>query len=157
MVLGGMWHGASFTFIVWGTFHGLILCVYRALGISEVAAPGRPAAGLRRALRIVIMFHLVCFGWLFFRADNFPAAFAMLEAMVTRVHFDGATLRPMLAEIVLLGALPLVLEIPLDGERRLQRLANGPVGVQILAYAYIVSLLLFLHSVKAHEFIYFQF
>jgi D-alanyl-lipoteichoic acid acyltransferase DltB (MBOAT superfamily) len=157
MVLGGMWHGASFTFIVWGTFHGLILCVYRALGISEVAAPGRPGAGLRRALRIVIMFHLVCFGWLFFRADNFPAAFAMLEAMVTRVHFDGAILRPMLAEIVLLGALPLVLEIPLDGERRLQRLANGPVWVQILAYAYVVSLLLFLHSVKAHEFIYFQF
>ena len=81
----------------------------------------------------------------------------MLQAMVTRLHFDGATLRPMLAEIVLLGALPLALEIPLGGERRLQRLANGPVWVQILAYAYVVSLLLFLHSVKAHEFIYFQF
>ena len=37
------------------------------------------------------------------------------------------------------------------------RLPNGPVWVQILAYAYVVSLLLFLHSVKAHEFIYFQF
>jgi D-alanyl-lipoteichoic acid acyltransferase DltB (MBOAT superfamily) len=157
MVLGGLWHGASFTFVAWGTFHGLILCLYRAFGISEVVAAARTGAPFRRALRILIMFHLVCFGWLFFRADNFPAAFAMLEAMVTRVQFDAATLGPMLAEMALLGVIPLLLELPLDGERRLRRLVDGPVWIQILAYIYLVSLLLFFHAVKAHEFIYFQF
>jgi alginate O-acetyltransferase complex protein AlgI len=157
MVLGGLWHGASFTFVVWGTFHGLILCLFRAFRIPEVVEAGRRAAGARRVLRVVIMFHLVCFGWLFFRADNFPAAFAMLEAMATRVHFDGAVLRPMLAELVLLGALPLALELPLDGERRLQRLANAPVWIQILAFVFLMSLLMFLHAVRANEFIYFQF
>jgi len=157
MVLGGLWHGASVTFIAWGTFHGLILCVYRALGIPETVAADKPGAGARRALRIVIMFHLVCFGWLFFRADNFQAAFAMLQAMVTRFHVDGATLRPMLAEMALLGVIPLCLELPLDGERRLKRLMNAPAWAQVLAFAYIISLLLFFHAVKAHEFIYFQF
>jgi len=43
------------------------------------------------------------------------------------------------------------------GERRLKRLMNAPAWAQVLAFAYIISLLLFFHAVKAHEFIYFQF
>jgi hypothetical protein len=101
------------------------------------------------------MFHLVCLGWLFFRADNFPAAFAMLEAMVTRVHFDGAILARCSPEMCCSARFPRSRD-PSDGERRLQRLA-APGLVQTLAYAYLARMLLFLHAVQAHEFIYFQF
>jgi D-alanyl-lipoteichoic acid acyltransferase DltB (MBOAT superfamily) len=157
MVLGGLWHGASMTFIAWGTFHGLILCVYRALGIPEVVASDRPAAGARRALRVIVMFHLVCLGWLFFRADNFPTAFAMLRTLVTRPQVDLTILKPVIAEMALLAGIPLLLELALDGERNLARLARAPVWVQCASYAYVAVMLLFLHAGKANAFIYFQF
>jgi hypothetical protein len=66
-------------------------------------------------------------------------------------------LGPMFAEMALLGVLPLLLEIPLDGERGLRRLVNARPAVQLVAYVYAVTMLLFLHAMKANEFIYFQF
>lgn len=157
MVLGGLWHGASFTFVAWGTFHGLILCVYRALGIRDEVPADLPGARLRWVVRVLVMFHLVCLGWLFFRADNFPVAFAMLEALVTRHHAEWSVLLPTLAEMALFAAIPLALEVPLDGERRLERLARAPLAIQCGAYSYAAIMLIFLHSGRANAFIYFQF
>jgi D-alanyl-lipoteichoic acid acyltransferase DltB (MBOAT superfamily) len=152
-----LWHGASFTFIVWGFFHGLILCVYRALGIPDVAPPGGRMPRVRQAIRVIVMFHLVCLGWLFFRADNFSAAFAMLKALFTGPAADFAIIKPFVAEMILLAGIPLAFEIALDGERNLARLANARPTVQIATYAYVVAMLLFLHAGQAHAFIYFQF
>ena len=157
MILGGLWHGASMTFVVWGTFHGLILCFYRALRIPEVIRPGSRGAGLRRLVRVVVMFHLVCFGWLFFRADNFGAAFSMLNALVSGPPARASLLLPGLVEMTLLALIPFVLEVALDGERNLARLARAPVWVQVTSYTYLIAMLMFLHASKANAFIYFQF
>ena len=70
MLLGGLWHGASWTFVAWGLYHGLILCAYRSPGSA------RPTVGVSRRgglCRSCVMFHLTCLGWLLFRADNFGA------------------------------------------------------------------------------------
>ena len=71
MLLGGLWHGAVWTFVVWGGFHGLILCLYRFFGTFSTAT--EPRALVRsgpfisgRWLGILVMFHLTCIGWLFF-------------------------------------------------------------------------------------------
>jgi alginate O-acetyltransferase complex protein AlgI len=106
---------------------------------------------------VVVMFHLVCFGWIFFRADNFSAAFAMLEALVTRGHAQWAMLLPTIAEMAILAGIPFALEVLLDGERHLERLARAPVAAQCAVYSYAVAMLLFLHSGRANAFIYFQF
>src|SRR5215471_11156695 len=68
MFLGGLWHGAGFGFIVWGLYHGLLLVLYRVLPIDELLRQrfGR----LGSVLAIVLMFNLVCFGWIFFRATS---------------------------------------------------------------------------------------
>src|SRR5947209_18684019 len=60
MLLGGLWHGAAWTFVVWGGIHGLVLSIERATGWSPNKWVGR-----------VITFHVVCFAWIFFRADSF--------------------------------------------------------------------------------------
>lgn len=67
MFLGGLWHGAGFLFIVWGLYHGVLLVLYRVLPIDELLTRtlGRR---LGRLAAIVLFFHLVCFGWIFFRA-----------------------------------------------------------------------------------------
>lgn len=67
MVLGGLWHGAGALFLAWGFWHGLILVIYRRFPIEE--AIHRLFGRLGKPIAILIMFHLVCFGWILFRAD----------------------------------------------------------------------------------------
>src|SRR4051794_6557872 len=67
MLLGGLWHGAAWTFVVWGGIHGLGLCVERATG-------WRPATRAQQWFGRVLTFHVVCFAWIFFRADSFSRA-----------------------------------------------------------------------------------
>ena len=73
MVLGGLWHGAAWTFVLWGAFHGLLLCAHRAMTpwlkrTMKFDNPGHQAAW--DVARIVGTFHLVCFGWILFRANS---------------------------------------------------------------------------------------
>lgn len=66
MLLGGLWHGAGAFFILWGFYHGVLLVLYRLLPIDEVLIRAFGRAG--KVLSIVLFFHLVCLGWIFFRA-----------------------------------------------------------------------------------------
>ncbi len=79
MLLGGLWHGAAWTFVLWGAFHGLILVIYRVLGDAKV---GQASLTLKNVAKGVLMFHLVCFGWLLFRAHNLDTVGAFATAMV---------------------------------------------------------------------------
>jgi D-alanyl-lipoteichoic acid acyltransferase DltB (MBOAT superfamily) len=67
MLLGGLWHGAAWTFVAWGGIHGLGLAVERATG-------WRPHTRAQQWLGRVLTFHVVCLGWIFFRADSFSRA-----------------------------------------------------------------------------------
>jgi hypothetical protein len=84
MLLGGLWHGASWTFVFWGGLHGLYLMVNHAwLGLAEKNAT---AAGLRRtvsfrAVAFAVTFLAVVVAWVFFRAPTFGAAVAMVRGM----------------------------------------------------------------------------
>jgi alginate O-acetyltransferase complex protein AlgI len=75
-VLTGFWHGAAWTFLVWGLYHGVLLAVERATGLAQV--PDDRWAVPRRALT----FLLVVVGWVFFRAADLGRAFEMLRLMV---------------------------------------------------------------------------
>ena len=67
MVLGGIWHGAAWKFVIWGALHGGFLAVERATGFAR-DAEGRPP--WRRVLGVLLIFHFVCFCWIFFRAPT---------------------------------------------------------------------------------------
>jgi alginate O-acetyltransferase complex protein AlgI len=76
MVLGGLWHGASWNFVFWGALHGGWLALERAMGKRG------PWSALPRPLRIALTFLVVTIGWVFFRAADLPAAGRYLAAMV---------------------------------------------------------------------------
>ncbi len=78
MLLGGLWHGAAWTFVVWGGIHGLGLCIERATG-------WRPTSTAAVWFGRVLTFHVVCFAWIFFRADSFHARRPGDRAAVHRV------------------------------------------------------------------------
>jgi alginate O-acetyltransferase complex protein AlgI len=76
--LCGLWHGASWTFVVWGVFHGMFLVIER-LGASRRVFQGDST--LRGALRHAYTLLVVMIGWVFFRADTLTFAFAYLKSM----------------------------------------------------------------------------
>lgn len=83
----GLWHGAAWTFILWGAYHGLLLIIERATGLGRSTRYAVP----RRALT----FFLVVLGWVLFRAESLPAAGRMFEAML--LPTQGWSLSPELA------------------------------------------------------------
>ena len=73
MLIGGLWHGANWTFVVWGAYHGLLLAAQRAAGNRWTTLPGE--------FRHATTFLLVVVGWVLFRSDNFSMAQQWLGAM----------------------------------------------------------------------------
>ncbi|HMR33064.1 MAG TPA: MBOAT family O-acyltransferase [Geminicoccaceae bacterium] len=88
MVLGGLWHGASWNFVIWGTLHGLALCVHHLF--RGVVAPGLglagragPLAWLGHLVAVAFTFWWVCLAWIFFRAVDLAEAVEIARAYVT--------------------------------------------------------------------------
>ena len=75
MLIGGLWHGARWNFVVWGGIHGSGLAIERGLN-----TPTTKSAGARWFKRVVI-FHLVCLAWIFFRAPTASASLSMIAAL----------------------------------------------------------------------------
>jgi D-alanyl-lipoteichoic acid acyltransferase DltB (MBOAT superfamily) len=83
MLLAGLWHGAEWTFVVWGGIHGVALALERlrrerrrSQGLQPIVETGRV-----RLKRRLFTFHVVAFAWVFFRADTFAGAFAVLARL----------------------------------------------------------------------------
>ena len=86
MLIGGLWHGANWTFVVWGAYHGLMLAVYRRFGDSWDRQPAQ--------VRRLAMFFATLIGWVFFRATDFTMASTLLQNMfipVAGASVQGAT------------------------------------------------------------------
>ena len=74
MLLGGLWHGASWTFVAWGALHGVVLCIERIFkGGRERLFPA--------VIGVVVTFNVVCLGWILFRADSFSTAMTFIQGL----------------------------------------------------------------------------
>jgi alginate O-acetyltransferase complex protein AlgI len=82
MLIGGLWHGAGWTFIAWGAIHGTALVVERWWR-QRSSFVERPWTGWRRARHRFITFQVVCFAWIFFRSDSFAAAWDLIVRLFT--------------------------------------------------------------------------
>jgi alginate O-acetyltransferase complex protein AlgI len=84
MVLGGLWHGANWTFVVWGTLHGALLVGHRLWsGVNWQPLLNLRALTAWRWLSRLLLFHAVCLGWVFFRSPSFDIAFQILGDLAT--------------------------------------------------------------------------
>jgi D-alanyl-lipoteichoic acid acyltransferase DltB (MBOAT superfamily) len=90
MLLGGLWHGASLRFILWGGVHGLALAVHKFVmnRFGSFKSEGREMSPFRRVLGVIFTFHVVCFGWIFFRADSVHVGFEVLQQIFTDFRAD---------------------------------------------------------------------
>jgi D-alanyl-lipoteichoic acid acyltransferase DltB (MBOAT superfamily) len=152
MVLGGLWHGAAWTFVIWGAIHGIWLAVYRAWVVRFGERSGR---GWRLA-GIIITFHLVCMAWVFFRAESPGRAFDLLAALGARWESTGFLTTG--ASLMAFFLVPwLLFETWLEKNRDSFALVEGPWLARACFYLYVVLMLMFFAAPAPVEFIYFQF
>ena len=78
MVLGGLWHGASWNFVLWGTLHGILLCIHKLFKRVRKSKKGN---AFTDALSVLGTYITVCLSWVLFRADNFSTAFSVYKQM----------------------------------------------------------------------------
>lgn len=89
MLLGGFWHGARWNFVLWGAYHGSLLCIYRALGL-EGERRGK-ISRLKHFGMWLLMFVFTLIGWLLFRAQNAATIGAFLQSMFFSPHVSERT------------------------------------------------------------------
>jgi len=150
MLIGGLWHGASWNFVIWGGYHGTILAAERLFGINREE---EPATHLRPA-RTLLTFLLVSIGWVFFRARTLGDSLLTLHRMF--VFEKGAFLleHRHLAFI----AITLVLAIWEEKRQVLARLGAAPVWVHAVGVAFVLAAIeVFGVTDQSIPFVYFQF
>jgi D-alanyl-lipoteichoic acid acyltransferase DltB (MBOAT superfamily) len=155
MLLGGLWHGAAWTFVMWGALQGCYLVAHRFWSAIE----WKPVARLRSSTAWtwaarVLLFQAVCLGWVFFRSSSFSIAFAMLHRLTIPGACTLATVPVLLALIVGLGGQhqPLRWRKAFESEfNRWPALATGA------AFAIAISAIEMLGPSGVAPFIYFRF
>jgi alginate O-acetyltransferase complex protein AlgI len=158
MLLSGLWHGAAWTFVLWGLYHGLLLVGYRLISKKESARAEVPAnlPLVAYLVRIVVMFHLVCLGWLLFRAESISQVGIMLSRLVLDFHWTPFASSGF--AMILFFAGPLVVyEFWLERRQDLLSLSRIDWRARALVYSYCSLMLLFFPPPVSNVFIYFQF
>ena len=156
MIIGGLWHGAAWTFILWGTYQGIILVGHRlARPWLDRVDPTEPIdRACWKAVRIVATFHMVCFGWLLFRAQSVEQVAGMVRAIIERPAIPASSyLLPVLVAIV-----PLLLYQAFQyASKDLDVMARTPWYVRSVFYTACFYAFVLAGEFGGGQFIYFQF
>ena len=161
MVLCGLWHGASLTFLLWGALHGLLVCLHKFFSQTVMRHDRHyHPQGWRRVVAVVVTFHVLCLTWLPFRLNDLRQVWLMLHQLVTKFH--AALLPDILLSyrwvFLLMVAGFAAHLVPLSVEQRLvRRLARGGVVAAALLLVVVIVLVIQVKSSAIQPFIYFQF
>ena len=151
MLLGGLWHGASWNFVIWGGYHGALLSIERMLGVKRAPAGKR---SILHPLRMLFTFGLVTLGWVFFRAPTLASATHVFGQMFTGAK--GSVLLPVW--LIVLGLITLLLALWEEEKGWFENLALGPAWSYGAASALLlICVELIGFSETAVPFVYFQF
>jgi hypothetical protein len=148
MLLGGLWHGAAWTFVIWGGLHGAFLMISHRRN--------RPIrTGLRSIPSVVVTFGLVTFAWIFFRADSLGSALDFIRGIVTLQ--GGAIDWSLLLVLLFVGPLALLIDLVQRVKGDDAFLASLPSPLQGVTVGAAVLLLVVFSGGAGEPFIYFQF
>jgi alginate O-acetyltransferase complex protein AlgI len=152
MVLGGLWHGAAWTFVLWGLYHGLLLVGHRLL-FPAGRASGRTVVG--DLVSRLLMFHAVCYGWLLFRAESLAQAVDLTRALAHWARTPGLPVA-FLILVLFVGALWL-LEGWARGADDPRTLWGWRWGMGAFACSLLAVAIILFAPPEGRSFVYFQF
>jgi alginate O-acetyltransferase complex protein AlgI len=160
MTLGGLWHGASWTYVIWGVYHGLLLTAHRVVaGIrgKTTTVARDDAAGWRAWLGVIAMFQATCLGWLLFRAKSVGQVRGFLTKIVTDPAVHSPAGRDLLIRVAVAAVIVMayqLLQRSLGDEFPIDRF-NRTSRACAFAACYFAVLMAGEFGIKS--FIYFQF
>ena len=172
MLICGFWHGANWTFLVWGGLHGFYLIfsiltrsardhLARMIGLDRVPR-------LHRCLKILTTFSLVCFAWIFFRADTISDAFNIIANLFTgwgrvftvrileNIPFWGPLRFELVVSLISVGIL-LCVQLMEERGNIIDRFSEKPAWIRWPAYYFLLLAILLFGNFGSKQFIYFQF
>jgi D-alanyl-lipoteichoic acid acyltransferase DltB (MBOAT superfamily) len=158
MVLGGLWHGASWNFVFWGGLHGVALALHKAwrsLNPFERAFDNKWFAAGWTLVSRALTLSVVLVGWIFFRAESWGDATTFLQRLFfvesSGTHFTSPYILAAVLAVVIVH-----LVVPKDYDWT-QQIVEQSIPVRALSYARILILLVTLSATDSAPFIYFQF
>jgi alginate O-acetyltransferase complex protein AlgI len=154
MLLGGLWHGAAWHFVAWGGYHGTLLAGHRLVTGNDKRAPSN--SGLIKAVKVFVMFHLTCLGWLLFRAVSLRQVGEFCGAIFSRFHVERTAI-PLIAAVIFWGALLWAVEAWLRNAEDPRSRPFWKRGLGPVAVACVIGGIIILTPGNTREFIYFRF
>lgn len=161
MLLGGFWHGASWNFVIWGALHGIGLAIHK----MWMMITGKTFAGVNNkrwynVIAVVITFHFVCFGWIFFKAADFGTAVSMIHQI--RYDFSLSVWRAFAGNywpVLLMMSLAYCLHAIPDAyaDRLIERFRKIPLPAYIVIFFLFVMVYGYFKSAEPVMPIYLQF
>ena len=156
MILGGLWHGAAWNFIFWGFYHGIILCLHRAIDVFKSTTASR-CAPIINAMKTIFFFFVISYGWLLFRTPSLEKLVNFSSIIIYDFgNLAFSAMRPRAAAligVVLLACIE-VIEYLHKGELFYKKLPMP-------AWTAVYSLMIFVFSLglgnESGQFIYFKF
>lgn len=159
MLLGGLWHGAAWTFVLWGAYHGIILMIHRVVtrkGVPEPPTAG-PLAWAARVGRVFFMFQVTCLGWMIFRAESMTQFGRLLRAVFTDLGVPSRMTFYYAAQLVFYTWLMLLVQLLQRWSRDERGLLKLPGWILVPVVVAMFYSLLVWGAFGGQEFIYFQF
>jgi D-alanyl-lipoteichoic acid acyltransferase DltB (MBOAT superfamily) len=157
MLLGGLWHGASWKFILWGAMHGTVLATEKAFNIPKLTSKSFPL----KLIAGILTFHFVAFCWIFFRASDFSNAMNVISnigSIEWNPEVWWAILRGYenIAIVLLIGYLWHFIPQKVQ-DRQLELFHKIPLVVKMVLFATVIWVISATASSEVQPFIYFQF
>lgn len=153
MLLGGLWHGAAWNFVLWGAYHGALLSIYRALGLRTEKG-SHPWWVL--FILGVIMFHLTCLGWLLFRAQNVETISIFLQSIFLS-PLGSPEAWSNFKDLLFFSWFLILFQVIQGVTGTLNPMARWHWFVRLNVWVFIIMSLLTIASTGGQEFIYFAF
>jgi D-alanyl-lipoteichoic acid acyltransferase DltB (MBOAT superfamily) len=158
MLLGGLWHGAAWTFILWGLYQGLLLIVYRRFEPAFAALQGERGFGwARRFAAWLLMFHLTCYGWVIFRAPSLGQLRELTRSLVFSFAPSTIDVTGLLVPLLLYTTPLLVVHLVEAWADDVLIVPRLRLGVRYTIYVATLYLILLFGNFGGADFIYFQF
>ena len=164
--VSGLWHGANWTFVVWGLYHGTLIVLYKLLHVNtkdkDILAAGRRLPSLKELSRVVVTFGLAVVGWVIFRAENISQAWDFVSRMFLTAFDDFHPRLGSISTFMAILLLMIVEYLQRDKVHVLQfssgnRLFRYAVARWTVYLAMLVAIFYFYFNTVSQEFIYFQF
>ncbi|AFR35325.1 MBOAT family O-acyltransferase [Riemerella anatipestifer] len=146
MLLGGFWHGASWNFIIWGAIHGVGLGIHKIwMLLTGKALKKVNNTFIYKVIMGLVTFHFVCFGWVFFKAEDFEIAKAMLSQIF--YNFDVSVFMPFYEnyqEVLWMIGFAMLIHLIPDG--LVDKLLDKPKTIPLVFYIMVFFCFLLLYG-----------